>query len=54
MYSTKKFSVKKEEDIFKEIEEVSELIPDIRKIFLADGNPMVLSTEKLKRILDKI
>lgn len=54
MYSTKKFSVKKEEDIFKEIEEVSELIPDIRKIFLADGNPMVLATEKLKRILDKI
>ena len=54
MYSTKKFSVKKEEDIFKEIEEVSELIPDIRKIFLADGNPLVLSTEKLKRILDKI
>jgi len=54
MYSTKKFSVKKEEDIFKEIEEVSELIPGIRKIFLADGNPMVLSTEKLKRILDKI
>lgn len=54
MYSTKKFSIKKEEDVFKEIDAISEYIPNIRKVFLADGNPMVLSADKLKRILDKI
>lgn len=54
MYTTKKFSVKKEENVFKEIEGIAKLIPGIRKVFLADGNPMVLSSEKLKRILDKI
>ena len=54
MYTTKQFRVKKEEDVFKEIDGVAELIPGIRKVFLADGNPMVLSSDKLKRILDKI
>lgn len=54
MYSTKKFSIKKEEEVFKEIDAISEYMPNIRKVFLADGNPMVLSADKLKRILDKI
>ncbi len=54
MYTSKKFRIKKEEDIFKEIEAVAEILPGIRKIFLADGNPMVLPADKLKRILDKI
>ena len=54
MYTTKKFSIKKEEDVFNEIESIADLIPGIRKVFLADGNPLVLSYDKLKRILDKI
>jgi len=54
MYSTKTFSAKKEEDVLKEIELVSKIYPDVRKIFLADGNPMALSTARLLKILSAI
>lgn len=54
MYSTKKFRVRNEEDIFKEIDKLAAAGYDSRKIFLADGDAMVLSTNKLLRILDKI
>jgi len=54
MYTSKKFSIKKEADILKEIEAFSEYSSSIRKIFLADGNAFVLSFEKLSRILDKL
>ncbi len=54
MYSTKKFKVKKEEVIIQEIEKLSKLYPETRKIFLADGNAMVLSTQKLMTILNTI
>ncbi|MBC8486727.1 MAG: radical SAM protein [Bacteroidetes bacterium] len=51
MYTSKKFKVRNEEDIFNEISSVAEFSADIKKVFLADGNAMVLSTEKLLRIL---
>ncbi len=51
MYSTKNFSVRNEEEIFREIESAASMFPDTRRIFLADGNPMVLSANKLMRIL---
>ncbi len=54
MYTTKNFRVKKEEDVLKEIKAVAKIEPGIRKIFLADGNPMVLSTQKLLVILKAI
>jgi radical SAM superfamily enzyme YgiQ (UPF0313 family) len=54
MYTTKNFKVKKEEDVLKEIQAVAKIDSGIRKIFLADGNPMVLSTEKLLFILKAI
>ncbi|MEE4260136.1 MAG: radical SAM protein [Bacteroidales bacterium] len=54
MYTSKKFSIKKEVDIFKEIEAFSAYSSSIRKIFLADGNAFVLSFEKLSRILDQL
>ncbi len=54
MYTTKNFRVKKEEDVLKEIQAVAKIDPGIRKIFLADGNPMVLSTQKLLFILKAI
>ena len=44
MYTSKKFSVKKETDVFKEIEAFREYSSDIRKVFLADGNAFVLSS----------
>jgi len=54
MYTSKKFKVRSEEDVFKEIEKVSIYSKDIRKIFIADGNAMVLSTAKLLRLLNKL
>jgi radical SAM superfamily enzyme YgiQ (UPF0313 family) len=54
MYTTKHFSVRKEEEVIREIELTASAFPETRRIFLADGNPMVLSASKLMRILDAI
>ena len=50
----KKFSVKKEAEVFTEIEAAAALYPQARRIFLADGDAMVLSTRRLLAILHKI
>ncbi len=54
MYSAKKFSVKKEAELFAEIEAAGRYYSDVRKVFLADGNAMVLSTARLLRILERL
>ncbi|TKG93642.1 radical SAM protein [Puteibacter caeruleilacunae] len=54
MYSSKQFKVRKEEDLFAEIDGLAPYAQQIRKVFLGDGNAMVLSTNKLIRILDKL
>lgn len=51
----KKFSPKKEREILEEIKQASEYYQDnIQRVFLADGDAMVLSTNKLLKILDAI
>lgn len=52
MYTSKKFSVKLQEEIEKEIAEATKFYPETRKVFLADGNAMVLSYNRLAHILD--
>lgn len=54
MYSEKTFRIKNAEEVFREIEAAAKLFPETRRIFLADGNPMVLSAHKLLRILKAI
>lgn len=54
MYSSKTFHIKSEKEIIQDIDEASKVMPSVRKIFLADGNPMVLSTQKLLPILTYI
>jgi len=54
MYSSKPFKIKTEEQIFKEIDYFSNIFPETNRVFLADGNPMVLSFEKLSRIVNKL
>ena len=54
MYTGKKFHVRKEEDVMEEIDALKPYASQIRKVFLADGNAMVLSFGRLKRILDKL
>lgn len=54
MYSSKSFSLRPEEDLFAEIDSMAPYAGQIRKVFLADGNAMVLSSDRLIRILDKL
>lgn len=54
MYSTKRFKTRNEDEVIREINNASEISPGIRKVFLADGNPMVLSTKKLLNILNAV
>ncbi len=54
MYGDKKFTTKSFEDITKEIKEVSSVTTDIRKVFLADGNALALSTKRLLDILSEL
>lgn len=54
MYTSKKFKVKDPELFEEEVKAVAAETQDVRKIFLADGNAMVLSFQKLKHILEII
>lgn len=51
MYSSKKFKVRNFEEIKSEIQNVAKEYSDVRKVFLADGNAMVLSSTKLLKVL---
>ena len=54
MYTSKQFTARKEEDIFKEIDSFIPHSDQVRRIFLADGDPLVLSTKRLLSILTKL
>jgi len=54
MYTSKRFKARKEEEIFDEIDAFIPYRDQIRRVFLADGDPLVLSTDRLLRILHKI
>ncbi|NMJ87831.1 MAG: radical SAM protein [Thaumarchaeota archaeon] len=52
MYRNKEYSERKWEDIKEEIDFTAKHLPETRRIFLADGDALNLSTEKLTQILD--
>lgn len=52
MYTSKKFSIKPVEEVKAEIDLASRYYPDTRKIFLADGNALVLPVDKLLVMLN--
>lgn len=54
MYTSKQFKARKEQDVFADIEAFKPYATQIRKVFLADGDPLVLSTPRLLRILEKL
>ena len=54
MYKMKRFRARPFEDIQNEIKLAAASCPDIRKIFLADGDALSLSTAELLPILDSI
>ena len=54
MYREKRFRIRDIEDIFSDIEEARGYIRHLRSIFLIDGNVLVLKTEFLLKILNKV
>lgn len=54
MFKEKQFRKRKLEDVFKDIEEARNLYPYVGSIFLIDGNVMILKTEFLLKIINKI
>lgn len=54
MYAGKKFRIKPLEETFKDIETASKFWPEAHRVFLADGDAMVLPVDHLTAILDKL
>lgn len=54
MYTSKSFKPRKLEDIFSEIEAFEPYKNGVTKVFLADGDPLVLSNKRLLPILQKV
>lgn len=53
MYRTKRFTVKRADQVRTEIVELRQLLgPDVPRVFLADGDALCLSTRRLSQILD--
>ena len=50
----KKFRARKEEEVFADIERVAKAVPQTRRVFLADGDAMILPTRRLKLVLEKL
>lgn len=51
MYKKDKFRIKKTEDIIKDLEIGRKYYPRVKRIFLADGDALIIKTEELKKIL---
>jgi radical SAM superfamily enzyme YgiQ (UPF0313 family) len=54
MYKQKKFHLRKEQDVLKDIETLSQYDPGVKKFFIADGNAFVMSANKLLTICNHI
>ena len=54
MYKSKKFRIRSKSDIFRDLEEMAAYSKKVRRIFLADGDALVMKTADLKDILQKI
>jgi biotin synthase-like enzyme len=54
MFKDKSFSIRGEEDIFRDLDESRRMYRRVDRIFLADGDALVLKTDGLLRILGKI
>ena len=50
-YLDKSFGVRPEQDVLEDIEMAKEAVPHTRRVFLCDGNGLVLSQRRLKTIL---
>ena len=54
MFDDKRFGIRDIEDIFEDIDGARHVVPHVHSIFLIDGNVLVLKTQFLLKILNKI
>lgn len=54
MYKEKSFRVRATDELINEIHKVGKLYPDVRKVFIADGDALMIKTENLKYLLSEI
>ncbi len=54
MYKEKTFRARPRQDVFADIETAARDRPDARRVFLADGDALVLPVDDLKAILDRL
>ncbi len=54
MYRDKRFRVRKLEDLEREINWAAQHEPDVRKVFLADGDALIAKTSYLEALLEKL
>jgi radical SAM superfamily enzyme YgiQ (UPF0313 family) len=54
MYRRKRFQIRSPEQVERDLQAAACADPGTRKVFFADGDPLVLSTEKLLDVLQKI
>lgn len=54
MYKDKKFRIRKIEDIFEDLEMSRQAYRTVKRIFLADGDALIIKTEDLEAILIRI
>lgn len=53
MYRSKSFGVRSEEAVMTDLEELAEIQPQARRLFVADGDALVLSMERWRRLLKR-
>lgn len=53
-YQSKRFRARPEEELFADIDYAAHELPGVRRVFLADGDAMALSTRRMNRILERL
>src|SRR4030042_5581270 len=51
-YLDKQFKLRPFSDIERDINGIRKIVPDTRRVFLADGNAMVMNTRSMMKILE--
>lgn len=54
MYKAKRFRIRKTQEILDDLGEMAAAYPSVKRIFLADGDALIIKTEELKKILTYI
>lgn len=54
MYKDKKFSIRSQEDIFADLDWARTQYPRVEKLFLADGDALILPMERLTPLLERV